>query len=72
MKKQTKQKSYKTTCTHGYSIFGERPPTLDTAAEYIIIAPSNFFPHCVIIQRADGNTFQGERNWIVPEHSLYL
>ncbi len=64
-------KRYRTKCIYGYSILGERPPQLDTKAEYIIIEQSTFFPHCVIIQRADDQFFQGEKNWIVPEYSMY-
>lgn len=64
-------KQYKTKCRYGYSIFGECPPKLDTRVEYIIIEQSIFFPHCVIIQRADGKFFQGEKKWIVPECSMY-
>lgn len=64
-------KQYKTKCRYGYSIFGECPPKLDISAEYLIMEQSIFFPHCVIIQRADGKGFQGEKTWIVPEHCMY-
>ena len=62
---------YKTKCIYGYSILGERPPKLDPTARYIIIAESNFFPNCIIIQRADKNYYKGENTWIVPETSIY-
>ena len=62
---------YKTKCIYGYSILGERPPQLDTNAEYVIIEQSKFFSHCVIIQRLDGKSFLGEKCWIVPINSLY-
>lgn len=56
---------------YGYTILGERPPQLDTNAEYVIIEQSKFFSHCVIIQRLDGKSFLGEKCWIVPVNSLY-
>lgn len=62
---------YKTKCMYGYTILGERPPQLDTNAEYVIIEQSKFFSHCVIIQRLDGKSFLGEKCWIVPVNSLY-
>ncbi len=64
-------KFYKTKCKYAYSILGEKPPLIDSEADYIIIAPSFNFPHCVIIQRSDGNTYYGEQKWIVPESSMY-
>ena len=62
---------YKTKCTYGYSVLGERPPKLDSQAKYIIIGQSIFFPHCVIIQEVNGKIFEGEKNWIVPRNSIY-
>lgn len=56
---------------YGYSLLGERPPQLDINTEYVIIGQSKFFSHCVIIQRADGKAFLGEKRWIVPENSIY-
>lgn len=64
-------KHYKTKCIRAHSILGEKPPQLDPNAEYIIVAQSLYFDHCVIIQRLDCNTYQGERRWIVPESSMY-
>ncbi len=64
-------KQYKTKCMYGYSILGERPPQLDTQTKYVIIEQSRFFPHCVIIQRVDGEIFQGEKTWIVPQNGIY-
>lgn len=64
-------KQYKTKCVYSYSILGEHPPQLDTKTEYVIIGQSKFFPHCVVIQRADGKVFHGEKTWIVPENSMY-
>lgn len=64
-------KQYKTKCTHGYTILGERPPKLDPQAKYVIIEQSKFFTNCVIIQRIDGKTFQGEKIWIVSQSSMY-
>lgn len=62
---------YKTKCMYGYSVLGERPPQIDTDTKYIIIGQSKFFPHCIIIQRADGKSFLGETRWIIPENSIY-
>lgn len=64
-------KRYKTKCMYGYCLLGERPPKLDTETQYVIIGQSRFFPHCVIIQRADGKLFYGEKVWIVPNDSIY-
>lgn len=64
-------KSYRTICKYGYSILGEKPPVIDTDAEYIITASSVHFPYCVIIQRLDGEIFCGEQKWIVPKSSMY-
>lgn len=61
---------YKIKCMYGYSLLGERPPQLDTNAKYIIIGQSKFFSHCIIIQRADGQSFLGENRWIIPENSI--
>lgn len=64
-------KYYHTKCKYAYSILGEKPPLIDSSAKYIIIALSLHFPHCVIIQRSDGDIFCGEQKWIVPKSSMY-
>lgn len=64
-------KFYRVKCKYAYSILGEKPPLIDNNANYIIIASSRYYPHCVIIQRSDGNDFYGEKNWIVPQNCLY-
>lgn len=64
-------KYYKTKCMYGYAILGESPPKLDAAANYIIVNHSKFFPHCVMIRRADGKSFFNENTWIVPASSMY-
>lgn len=62
---------YKTKCVYGYSILGECPPKLDSTAEYIIVARSKFFSNCIVVQRADGEYYNGKRVWIIPETSIY-
>ena len=62
---------YKTYWHYGYSILDEKPPQIDTTADYIIIGHSIYFPHCVIIKRKDLQLFKGESRWIVPKRSLY-
>ena len=62
---------YRTKCVYGYSILGERPPKLDSTAEYIIVSRSKFFPNCIAVQRADGSYYNGKRMWIIPETSIY-
>lgn len=64
-------KQYKTTCNYGSTILGGCPPKIDTKAKYVIVGYSTYFPHCVIIQRADGKYFQGEKCWIVPHDCVY-
>lgn len=61
----------KTHCQYGYSLLGEKPSQLDNTAQYVVIGESKHFPYCVIIQRADGRSFQGKKVWIVPETSIY-
>ena len=47
-------------------------PKLDMSAEYVIVDKSSYFPHCVIIQRADKKEYLGNDRWIVPERCVEL
>ena len=63
--------SLKTHCQYGYALLGEEPPRIDNTVEYVIIGVSIYFPHCVIIRRRDSCSFNGKKQWIVPQNSLY-
>jgi len=65
-------KKYKVTCDHSYSIMNKSMPKLDMSAEYVIVDKSSYFPHCVIIQRADKKEYLGNDRWIVPERCVEL
>lgn len=63
-------KIYQTTCQYGYAILGEKQPKLDTTAKYYIAAQSKFYPNSAIIRRTDEQSYHGNRQWIVPSHTL--
>ncbi|MET3505522.1 hypothetical protein [Halalkalibacter oceani] len=64
------KRKYKCNRSLGYGIMTNKQPQIDTESEYYIVGSASAFDNRMIIERVDGEEFEGEKRWIVDNHNL--